>query len=177
MLEQTITKLIALYREDLIDYQELLGKMSGFKDFLENCREKDGEDAPGINQNYNSEKDISPNAAVSINFEDNLEQELTSFSLYRETIFNRLKERAFHTNELKSAIAEEEITDQLKYLARDVSDKMSEVLKLDEQIIPRLKMELESVKLELHRLQGAKRTKNAYENQGQREARFIDKTK
>lgn len=175
MLEKLVQDLSVQYQEDLKDYEELLGKMRGFQSFLHSHE---------ISSNRREEEQTLDNS---------LEKELTDFSSYRESVFHRLRDRAVKTAALQSEISlitelpfegfnlksflNEAVHSRLSFLAENVRKKMKEVLELDQQILPRLEMELEAVKLEIHRLQDARRTKNAYGNHALKEARFIDKSK
>lgn len=145
-------------------------------------------------QNSDSERDESPTSISSLKVDESFEQQLTRISTVRDEIFKRLQERAKTATELQKMVCAQTespsfqasalkpylqpvLYKEITFLTESVHTKMTEVLKMDERIIPRIKMELEAVKLELHRIQGAKKMKNAYESQVQREARFIDKTK
>lgn len=145
-------------------------------------------------QKSDSERDESPTSISSLKVDEGFEQQSTRVSAVREKIFKRLQERAHAATELQQMVCarteslsfrasalkpylQPALYKEITFVTESVNTKMTEVLKMDERIIPRIKMELEAVKLELHRLQGAKKMKNAYESQVQREARFIDKTK
>jgi len=185
MLDKLSQDLIQAYREDLIDYAELLDKIKEYKLFLEKYSEVVAVD------NYQKEK--GPSGIRLLEKDTGFEEELKRFSLFRQEIYNRLRDRADKTAQIQALISKEtgvpfevsglgsyfssERYKELQELNDTLRVKMIEVLSLDEEIIPRLTMELESVKLELHRLQGAKKTKNAYGNSGPKEARFIDKSK
>ncbi|NLI94165.1 MAG: hypothetical protein GX434_18795 [Peptococcaceae bacterium] len=182
MLENLARELIGLYREDLADYGELLDKMWEYELFLE-----------GKTDSPKGERDESPSLQLLSRMDENFEKELFSFSTCREEIFTRLRDRKAETDKIENLISQEtgipfetsrlkpvlnqSLYEELQLLVGELKQRMGAVLQKDEVIIPRLRMELEAVKLELHRFQGAKRTKNAYEKTVQREARFIDKTK
>jgi hypothetical protein len=187
MLKNLIQDLNAVYRENLLDYEELLEEMGYFKNKLSGDRTQN-------NINNVFDRDESPSRTSPLKIEQSFEHELIRFSALRDVLFKKLRGRSEKINELQKRIGvelgstsfqvadlkphlEETAYNELLFLIEALNTKMNEVLQLDDYIIPRLKMELEAVKLELHRIQGAKRTKNAYENQGQREARFIDKIK
>ncbi|RNC29572.1 MAG: hypothetical protein AWM53_00570 [Candidatus Dichloromethanomonas elyunquensis] len=182
MLEELTLELMGLYRQDLRDYREILDRMTDYQLFLEK------------RENGNrTKKDESPSSLLLAKIDDDFEKELLEFSVCREDIFNRLQDRKRKSDEIRGFISQEtgiafDVSGLKAYLneplhqeflglTASLQNEMTEVLKKDEVILPRLKMELQSIKVELHRIQGAKRTKNAYENPGQRESRFIDKTK
>lgn len=206
MLDKLSQDLIQAYREDIIDYAELLNKIKEYKLFLENhteivtvCKSAVANDktnpdkGTGQDNMDNCQKEEGPSGSQLLKKDTGFEEELKRFSLFRQEIYNRLRDRADKTVQIQALISREtgvpfevsglgsyfssECYKELQELNDVLRVKMNEVLSLDEEIIPRLKMELESVKLELHRLQGAKKTKNAYEYSGPKEARFIDKTK
>lgn len=174
MLRDWTQALIEVYQEDLQDYEELLAEMNSYDTFLAEGR-----------------KALEEHEEIAE--ADSFEQRVTEFSDFRERKYQGLKERAVKTQALKKLISdqvglpfdlprlqpyiEEVLYQQLEQLTEMVTKKMAEVLALDALIIPKLKMELEKVKLEIHRLQGGKTTKKAYGNPLQTEARFIDKTK
>lgn len=126
--------------------------------------------------------------------DNELENLLSDFVQFRTKLFQKLKEEAdraaelqnqiclligcnsFTLNALKPNLSAKQFQ-EFSQLTKSLMKELKKVLELDKLIIPSIEKEMEGVKLELHRLQGAKKTKNAYENQGQREARFIDKTK
>lgn len=187
MLRNLLQDLQVLYRENLLDYEELLEEMSNFKNKLE-------DNGTFNSKNDLTEKDESPSHLSSLKDEPNLEQELNKFSALRDVLFKRLWARSEKVKGLQQRISielgvsffqvadlrpylEEAAYKDLLFLTENLNTKMKEVLQIDAYLIPRLKMELEAVKLELHRIQGARKTKNAYEHQGQPEARFIDKIK
>jgi hypothetical protein len=171
MLEEYVQNLIALYQKDLEDYQELLQKMQAYHNFL--------------NSTGDTEED-----------RDIFQQKLEQFAAYRGQIFENLQQRAKQAKELEAEISAQlaqlgtsleirtlethlpaTLYSELLNLAELLRQQMAAVLALDEKIIPLLNQELNVIKAELHRLQGSKKTKNVYEQTGQREARFIDKIK
>lgn len=174
MMESRIRKLAEYYREDLRDYEIILAKMQAFESFLES--------QPGTGE------------IAKMDGEQVFEQELAAFVILREETYRRLQERSLQAGEIQKAICSEaglakfqvsglrpylsaELDQELGRLTDEIKQKMNEILKIDNRLIPRLRMELEAVKLELHRLQGAQKTKNAYGSPGSKEARFIDKSK
>lgn len=54
---------------------------------------------------------------------------------------------------------------------------LDKIREIDQQIIPKIQTELESVKIELSRIRGVKKMKFAYGSPVSREPRFIDKSK
>jgi len=191
MLEDWTKKLIAFYRQDLQDYEELLKGMQEYRACLEtqNLHQQNRTEIDHI-KNFQTRE--MPNTEPQQSG-DGFEQALTQFSVFREEMYQRLRNRAEHTKKIQRLISDqtasafeaaalqpylgETLLKELADLTDRVKSKMSAVLEMDALIIPKLKMELESVKLELHRLQGAQKTKNAYQNSSSREARFIDKSK
>lgn len=183
MLDKVIEGIIQSYSHDIEDYENILEKMNEFNSFLD--REKNTIDL--------LKQEKSPTHLPS-RLDGNFEQKLTQFTKDREEIFRRLKLRTerltalqsevrretgglpFDPTNLKSFLSESRYK-ELVFITENLKQIMNTVLEMDDQIIPRLKQELEAVKEELHRIQGAKKTRNAYQGGSQREARFIDKTK
>jgi hypothetical protein len=116
----------------------------------------------------------------------------------REILFEQLRKRAlykaeiqkeaclkigktsFQVNDFKPCLDEIEYI-ELSNLTEMLGKHMVQLREMDNRMIQRLKIELESVKLEIHRMDGAKKTKNAYAPQRyyqwQNETRFIDQEK
>ncbi|MDJ0306010.1 hypothetical protein [Dehalobacter sp.] len=169
MLEKLVKDLTELYTEDFLDYQELLRKMNTFRSFLDNMEMKE-------------------------RLDERLEQALSAFSAYRDESFVRFRERAVKSQTIQEKICSETGNGTFGLLAlqprisklsyeallaagQSLQRHRQEVLELDRIIIPRLQMELEAVKLELHRFQNVLTTRNAYHQKGTAEARFINKLK
>jgi len=62
-------------------------------------------------------------------------------------------------------------------ITNSIRTVMEEIVKQDEVISTNLGMDLEKIKLELHRWQSLRRVKDNYKGSFVREARFIDKNK
>lgn len=104
-------------------------------------------------------------------------------------VFNRQREQQFiKLQKCQTAIAqmwednpnlnlsgdEQKKIDQLTNSLKTV---MEEIVKQDELISNKLSMDLERIKLELHRWQSFKRLKNTYRGPITSEARFVDKNR
>ncbi|HHV65635.1 MAG TPA: hypothetical protein GXX46_11315 [Peptococcaceae bacterium] len=189
MPEKLIRELMLFYRDDLRDLEELRVKMNEFRDFLNQPMDRTEKLA-----NCDPEHDQSPKGDLPLKINDDWAQEFTKYTAWRSECYQKLQERAKLELELQTKVCnligklpfqavtlqpylEEGLYQEFIGLSKALRAKMAEVLALDDVILPKLQMELEGIKLELHRLQNAQRTKNAYENLGPREARFIDKTK
>ncbi len=177
MLAELAGYIISIYQQNLQDYRKIVVAMQEFGICLDDY-----------------DKDKSPNSNLLIPESDDLAQKLEEFSAYRGDIIASIRERESIASELQSMICketgiasfdavylnphlDETMLNEIRYLTEAIKGEINQILTMDKSIIPRLKMEVETVKLELHRLQSAKKTKNIYENQGSIEARFIDKKK
>ncbi|MGI6450275.1 MAG: hypothetical protein ACOX3R_08285 [Desulfitobacteriia bacterium] len=117
-------------------------------------------------------------AICSLKINDNWAQEFTKYTAWRSECYQNLQERAERELEMQTKVCnligkqpfqaatlkpylEERLYQEFISLSEALRAKMAEVLALDDLILPKLQMELEGVKLELHRLQNAQRTKNA----------------
>jgi hypothetical protein len=183
MREKLTLALIGLYRENLGDYDQLLEKIEKYQQYLESQDKHTDRSIPQA-------RGLDPQRFEA---EAIFEKELAAFADFRDQVFRRLRERASKVMKIQELISRETgipfaisslrpylagaLYQELSLLAETAGSKLKQILQMDEKIISSLKMELEAVKLELHRIQGAQKTKNAYGSQGNREARFIDKTK
>lgn len=172
-MRQIISQLSANYRSNIRDYEELAADIIAFKQIVDAEAEKAPEDKR--------------------NELDQFEQQLQAFVEKRNRLFASLKEKAEEAKCLQMEVASlvrtgsftldsliPHITkteyEEIQTLADMLNSRIKEVLILDQEIITKIKTEVEYVKLELHRIQSAKITRNAYNN-AQSDARFIDKTK
>lgn len=199
MLEEIVALLIKNYRCDLQDYQALLQEMRKFDIFWE---ERFGEENIKKNSTEGSrnpeeikekiKKEKSPILLLS-RLDEGFENRLKVFTELREELFQRLRERAEESLQIKvlicSATGEEPFqafrlkpylnTDRYKELinlTESLAQVMGSILEMDQRIIQRLKDDLELVKSEIHRIEGVKKTRKAYETKAVKEARFIDRT-
>jgi len=107
------------------------------------------------------------------------EEKMSGFWELRNKYFDDLKVRSVCSVELRKVLQtfpREEIPDEFTALAAVLQQKMEEILRLDEFIVQNLKLKLENVRMEIHRLQNTRVTTDAY-RQNFLEARFIDRKK
>ena len=176
-----IISLIESYSQELEEYSELKLTMQEFSILVE--------------ENLKNEKEEkSPIVDYEAGLNERFEKKIHEFCEYREKKFESLRQRADKGKYLLLQASSElgldfcEITgfephlnentyNKLILITNSLRNKMAEILEMDKNIIRKLTEELEKIRLEIHRMEGVKRTRNAYENKGSRDARFIDSTK
>ena len=90
-------------------------------------------------------------------------------------ICSATEEETFEASRLKTYLKADQYEELIK-LTESLEQVMAAILEMDQKIIQRLKEDLELVKSEIHRIEGVKKTRKAYERKSVREARFIDRT-
>lgn len=167
MLGKLVTDLLQEYSHNLAILQELSRMTKDFEMTLETS-EQDHE--------WDNDK-------ILADFVDRRTELFLRLKMGSERVFELQKEicrladiSSFELNALKARLSQGQY-EQGSVLTSALLHELSIVLELDSVILPRIEQELQGVKGELYRLQGAKVTKNAYQNQASREARFIDKNK
>ncbi len=181
MLERIITLLLESYRQDLEDYDELMLKMQEFNILLEE-NEK------------NKKKEKSPIQNLASRLDESFEQSLQGFCGYREKTFKNLQQRADREKNIQLQACSEigidifEIVSFDKYISENLSKeltfvidslrtKMAYILELDNDILQKLTEQLNELRLEIHRIEGVKKTRNAYGNKPYKDSLYIDRTK
>lgn len=201
MPRQMVEALVNNYRRDLKDYEELLKDVRAFAKVLEEEVRKSPKEKrdsmleagntlePGQEENKAGNEEGATNRVPA-----GFEEELINFTKRREKIFARLYQRAQESAEIQkkactvlgiSSFSAENIkphlpevlVEEIRHFSDSLGKVIKEVLNWDERLIKQLRMELEYVKLELHRIRGAEKSRNIYESREFKEARFIDKFK
>jgi hypothetical protein len=103
------------------------------------------------------------------------QKEAKSFTL-RSAVCQELGLTEFTLNNLSTKISEGSLKELSEVMAES-KHVIEEIQEIDTRLNETLSMEMEATKLELHRFQNARRLQHAYQNENEREARFIDKTK
>jgi hypothetical protein len=166
MLDENVKRLMELYLRDLQDLDKLLNIMENFGRLLET--------------NSSQKEEERPIANLTFDQDDRFEQSVIQFASDREQIVLPLLERVKTLNLLEREVVSETgktaFQPELQGLLQERQERLRRIREKDQEILSRLGMELESIKLELSRIQDARKKKSAYE-QRQTEARFIDKIK
>lgn len=156
-----VQKIYEHYKGILVDYCELLLFTQSSEQEIKQCFQV--EDAMGFVQER--EQRI---AALQ-------QKEAESITL-RKVICQELGLNGFTLNNLRAKISEEswnalnEVIDESKRVIKEIQE-------IDTRLCQTMQMEMEAMKLELHRFQSANRLQHAYQTENEREARFIDKIK
>lgn len=159
MINNIIEELISNYEDDKKDYTELCSLNKVY------CEQ--------LNKEYK-------------------DSELEKYVAQRNAIFEKLKKRALQSEELRTIIAKQSGLDYfaidrsvLSKPSCDLLEKsierlrkiISEVARLDKVVSEKLSIELDGVKVNLKRLQGALHVHDLYNTKPLREAKFIDKNR
>ena len=191
MIGQLLKSLLEIFRQDIQDYTEMKYKMREFSSFLFETAKVSPDNKVG--KEIKGEK--SPIKGISL--ESGLEQydqTVQEFSTYRQEIFNRLKQRADRANDIQvracseigeelfqlskfKPFVEETLYNELSSLTEELRAEMAEILEMDKVILKKLQTELNVLRLEVHRIEGVKKTRTAYENKANTDALFIDRKK
>jgi hypothetical protein len=108
-------------------------------------------------------------------------EDVNNFTQQREQHFAKLQEcqlliTQISKNEQNGSLSEEE-QEKLDRTTNSIKTCMEKIVEQDELISTSFGMDLERIKLELHRWQRLRRVKDTYRGSTAREARFIDKNK
>ena len=181
MVTKIISLLIASYKQDLEEYSKLKLKMQELSNFLE--------------QSPNNEKgEKSPIEDNESQLNEDFEKKILEFCSYREKTFEDLKQRTVKAKALQIQACSEAgvisfeiarfephlskpIYRELVLTVKSFREKLAEILEMDKIILHTLAGELEKIRLEIYRIEGVKKTRNAYENKRYKDALFIDRTK
>ncbi len=181
MVGEIIRLLLDSYRLNLKDYEELELKMQKFNALLEQ-NEK------------NKKREKSPIQDWASKLDESFEQSLLEFCSYREKIFNNLQQRAdkekslqlqacselgidnFELESLKAYVSAT-LANELSHVTDLLNRKMAYILGIDNDILRKLTEQLEELRLEIHRIEGVKKTRNAYGNKPYKDAIYIDRSK
>lgn len=181
MVEKIVKALIDSYRQDLEYYDELKHKMQKFNNLLEE-KEK------------NKKKEKSPIQDWVSRMDESFEQSLQEFCSYREKTFKTLQQSAkseknlqlqacrelgissFEIASFKKHLSEN-VFNQISLVADSLKEKMAYILEMDNNILHKLNEQLDGLRSEIHRMEGVKKTRNAYENKPYRDALYIDRSK
>lgn len=165
MSDLHIQELLDNYHEDVQDYEKLLKLMNQFEKVIDDEQNKDK------NTILSQEHDPSADNIIIV-------EALKDFSAQREEWFAKIMDRKIKTDELLLGVnKDDENFKELFVIAEQLSVLTKEIIESDERIIPKLKIELEFVKLELKRLRSSKNAINIYAKKNVAEPRFIDKIK
>ncbi|KUO65601.1 MAG: hypothetical protein APF84_14875 [Gracilibacter sp. BRH_c7a] len=181
MVAKLIAALIESYHLDIVDYNQLKLKMQEFFILLEQ-NEK------------NKKREKSPIQDYASELADRYEQSLREFCSYREKTFEKLQKRAYEEKKVQNqacyaiGIDSFEIDCFKMYLSENVynelisvtdllREKMAYILVMDKDLIHKLSQNLEELKLDIHRMESVKKTRNAYSNKVNYEAIYIDRSK
>lgn len=181
MPQLLLEQLAELYQQDYQDLEALLEDLQKLETTL--AEEIAGSAQEKREQSLKDQGNVLEEILVQFTEQRNskfqlVQQRAAEAEAIQDKICRSLKINEFTAENLRrcDALSLSEI-EELSDLHQKVRASMQKVLEMDEKVIQQLRIELEAVKLELHRLQGANKSKSAYQGQGYKEARFIDKTK
>lgn len=181
MVEKIIILLLESYRQNLEDYDELKLKMQEFNILL-----KENE--------KNKKKEKSPIQDWASRVDERFERNLLEFCSYREDTFKTLQQRADREKNLQmqacseigidafeigslDTYVSETLSKELALVTDSLREKIAYILGMDNDILHKLTEQLEELRLEIHRIEGVKKTRNAYGNKPNRDALYIDHSK
>ena len=177
MITEELIKLIDNYQQDIAEYGQLYEDMAKFQQNLpvnpvtelkdEEELPKNSDYAEILNQ-YMQKRDQQ--------FAVILERTQASNQIIGELAEN-LGLDQFNLTNLKQAAVDPDLMLKLEETLETLTTAMEKVIALDQQIADKLKMDYEATKLQVQRLSSSRRVKNAYRNEQQTEAFFIDKNK
>lgn len=198
-MQTLLGTLMANYRQDILDLEDLLHQLEELEGLLSQENAKTPSQKRNefftffAQQQKEAAQKMGEKAGPDLSYVL-MEQELNGFSekrhqrlvllqqrgaesaKLRERIGQVLGVRDFSLQSLQGFLSGNEFA-ELDELSKRLKETMTKMLEQDQKVMKLLKMEIGSVKLELHRMQAGTQSKKVYQNQAGSEARFIDKMK
>lgn len=166
------TKLLGLienYRRDLVDYEQLYEGMVCFQQQLPDNLLDEAETTESYAQDLNAYMEKR-----NRQFADIMARAQQSSQTAGE-LAGDLGLDQFNLTNLRKTATDPNLVLKLEQILAALTAAMEKVIELDRRIVNKLKMDYEATKLQIHRFSSGQKIKNAYRNDQQTEAFFIDK--
>jgi len=192
-LKQRLEILLGNYQQDLQIYQEILLETEKIETRLtEGAAQRLGSSGSVSFQEGGAAPAPDSDSDPEIEGLDEVD-DIERFVSWRQEKLQDISQRRTEVAEDRDAVCKELETDNLdeeviqraypelldpwRRTMADLQENAVQVLVRDEKIFKQINMEMEFMKLEMHRMQDVKRSRKAYNPQIMEEAKFIDKNR